>query len=42
MPTFGTSWDKVDRIYKKQLGDRWLGIIALVVAAGALVISLVK
>ncbi len=42
MPTFGTSWDKVDRMYKRQFKDHWLGIIALVVAAGALVISLVK
>jgi hypothetical protein len=42
MPTFGENWDKVDKIEKKQSRDQWIGIIALVIAGLAIIISLVK
>lgn len=42
MPEFGTSWDKVDKMFKTQFRDRWIGISALIIAVIGLVIAIVK
>ena len=49
MPDYGTHWDKVDKIdsivdvlRKNQAHDRWLGIIAIIIAGIALDVAIIE